>query len=422
MKKTSAYRTVITLTLAALVVLLVVQVYWFTQAYAIQEKQFDHTATLALRGVADKLLQLQHDTRRRIAPVQQTASNTFYVVLGRPVNYRQLDSLLRCEFRAHNIHAPFELAVFDIRQQALLFGSFYEHGVLTAGHPSCLKRENAAVAANFAITFPGRQADIVGAMGAWIFTAATCVVILIIFAFLLLDLSKQKKLAEVKSEFINNMTHELQTPVANIAMASEVLAKAGTAADTAKVVRYAGIIHQENQRLRFHIEQVLQTARLDRGEVAMHKKQVDLHALIQDVVQTFEVRVHQRQGHIQKDLQAAQASVQADPDHIAQVLFNLLDNADKYSQQQPQITISTRDYEKGVLVSVADRGIGIRQEVQKFIFDKFYRAPMGNRHDVKGFGLGLAYVQHIMAAHHGTVQVNSEENKGSRFDLFFQTA
>jgi two-component system phosphate regulon sensor histidine kinase PhoR len=134
------------------------------------------------------------------------------------------------------------------------------------------------------------------------------------------------------------------------------------------------------------------------------------------------MRLQHRQGHLQTMLDAHNPLVHADEDHIAQVLYNLLDNADKYSHHSPDITISTRDHDKGVLVSIADRGVGIRQEEQRFIFDQFYRAPMGNRHDVKGFGLGLAYVRHIMTAHAGTVLVTSAENEGSRFDLFFHTS
>jgi len=421
MKKNSVYRTVIVMTLAALIVLLAVQVYWFMKAYAIQERQFDHTASLALRNVADKLLKLRQERRQRIQTIKQTASNTFFVNYAAPLLYKQLDSLVRNEFDAHRIYAPFELTVFDHKEDVLLYGNFYTKGALTPEDATCLKRERVGASVDFAVTFPGKKADIVGAMSAWIFTAIICIVILIVFAILLIDLSRQKKLAEIKADFINNMTHELQTPVANIAMASEVLKKVSASADKARVIQYAGIIHQENERLRFHIEQVLQTAQLDRGEVEMRKQRIDLNELIEEVTRIFEVRFESRQGRIQKNLKASHTFVDADPAHIAQVFYNLLDNADKYSHDNPEITISTRDHEHGILVSIADRGIGIRQEVQKFIFDKFYRAPAGNRHDVKGFGLGLAYVQRIMTAHAGTVNVSSEENKGSRFDLYFQT-
>jgi two-component system, OmpR family, phosphate regulon sensor histidine kinase PhoR len=447
MKKASVYRTVIILTLAALVGLLGLQVYWFANAYAIQEKQFDRTVSLALRQVADRLLALQGDFRQRIAPVRQGASNTFYVTLGKPASYRVLDSLLRNTFLTHDVHAPFELAIYSVQHDETIIagdsnrthapfdrtvsrlkknepiiGNYYQRGALTPEDAACMGRDELFAAIDFSITFPRKQADIVGGMSIWIFTAVTCVAILIVFGFLLIQLSRQKKLAEVKADFINNMTHELQTPVANIAMASEVLTQASATGNAAKVMQYAGIIHKENQRLRFHIEQVLHTAQLDRGEVTVHKKRIDIHALIQEVTRTFEVRVQQRAGSLQKDLQASPAWVQADPDHIAQVLYNLLDNADKYSQRQPEIIVSTRNHEAGIVVSVADRGIGIRYEEQKLIFDKFYRAPTGNRHDVKGFGLGLAYVQHIMNAHAGHVRVSSEEHQGSRFDLIFQIA
>ena len=422
MKKASVYRIVIVTTLAALVLLLVLQAYWFARTYTTQEQQFDHTVNLALRGVADELLRQRGDVWTRIPPIRQTASNSFFVPFNAPVDYLQLNSLLIKEFVARDIPGPFELVLVDHQQQTVVLGNLFRPRFLSPDNAACIHREPVSVAVDFSVTFPDKPADIVGAMSAWVFTAATCIAILIVFAFLLIDLSRQKKLAEVKADFINNMTHELQTPVANIAIASEVLRKAGASADMSKVIQYAGIIHQENQRLRLHIEQVLQTARLNRGEIAMNKRPVDLNTLIDDVTRTFEVRLQQRAGRLHKQLKAGNPWVHADPDHIAHVLFNLLDNADKYSHRPPEITISTCDHERGVLVSIADCGVGIRQEEQKFIFDQFYRAPTGDRHDVKGFGLGLAYVRHIMMAHAGTVHVTSAENAGSRFDLFFQTA
>jgi len=230
---------------------------------------------------------------------------------------------------------------------------------------------------------------------------------------------KQKRLSQVKNDFINNMTHELQTPIANIGMASEVL-RAVTPTDRKKAMRYADIIHEENQRLKFHVEQVLQTAQLAAGKVNLDKREVNVHDLINTVLATFELRLQSRHGKIVKQLQASQVSVTGDPVHLSNVLYNLLDNADKYSPVNPEITISTQNDERGIVISVADKGMGISRDIQKYIFDRFYRAPSGNRHDIKGFGLGLTYVQNIMQAHNGSVTVSSEENKGSRFDLVFQ--
>jgi two-component system phosphate regulon sensor histidine kinase PhoR len=185
-------------------------------------------------------------------------------------------------------------------------------------------------------------------------------------------------------------------------------------------MRYADIIHEENQRLKFHVEQVLQTAQMERGEVNLNKKEIDINQLINSVISNFELRLQSRQGKVIKHLLASPARLTGDPFHLTNLFYNLLDNADKYSPLNPEITITTRNHEAGIQISIADKGIGIKHDVQKFIFDKFYRAATGNQHDIKGFGLGLTYVQQIVKAHNGIVTVSSEENQGSRFDLYFQ--
>lgn len=416
--KGKVYRILIVTTLAALAGLLAMQVYWFIHAYRIQEEQFDRRVNLALRNVADQLLVLQNDSAARIEPVYQTASNIYFVALNRTITYRALDSLLRAEFKKHEVFASFQLAVYEHRSNTLLFGNFYTQGALTDGEATCRRREPATARVDFSITFPKKHADIVGAMKFWIVMAGIFLFVLAVFGYMVIDLSRQKKLADIKADFINNMTHELQTPIANIGMASEVL-RAVTPTDRRKAMRYADIIHEENQRLKFHVEQVLQTAQLANGKVNLDKKEVNIHELISNVLATFELRLQSRHGKIVKQLEASKVSITGDPIHLANVLYNLLDNADKYSPLNPEITVATQNDERGIVISVADKGMGISRDVQKYIFDRFYRAPSGNRHDIKGFGLGLTYVQSIMQAHNGRVMVSSEENKGSRFDLVF---
>jgi two-component system phosphate regulon sensor histidine kinase PhoR len=406
-------------TLTALAGLLAMQVYWFVHAYRIQEDEFDKRVNLALRNVADRLLLLQNDSVARISPVQQTASNIYFVELNRTLSYDILDSLLRSAFIKHEVYASFELAVYEHKSNALLFGNFYRQGALSNTKVTCLGREPVTARMDFFITFPDKHTDIVGAMKFWIILCGIFLFILAVFVYMVMDLSRQKKLAEIKADFINNMTHELQTPIANIGMASEVL-RTITPTDRKKAMRYADIIHEENKRLKFHVEQVLQTAQLAEGKVNLDKKEINIHELINTVLATFELRLQSRQGKIVKRFEASPASVTGDPVHLANVLYNLLDNAEKYSPVTPEITITTQNHECGVVLSVSDKGMGIKRDIQKYIFDRFFRAPTGNRHDIKGFGLGLTYVQSIMHAHNGRITVSSEENKGSRFDLVFQ--
>jgi two-component system, OmpR family, phosphate regulon sensor histidine kinase PhoR len=419
--KSKYYRILIRTALVALTGLLAVQIYWFVKAYDIQEKQFDQNVVLALRNVTDQLLKSNGEPTSQLPAPRQTASNAYFVEAKTELPYVKLDSLIRITFERHNIYSAFNLAVYDHTSYSLLFGNYYDKGIRTEKDPTCLDREQMAALMDFSISFPEKRTDIVGAMNVWIFTAFTFLLVLVVFGFLLIDLSRQKKLAEVKADFLNNMTHELQTPIANIALASEVLRKGPSSMGADKVSRYIDIIHDENQRLKFHTEQVLQLARMERGEIPMNKKPVDVNELITEVVEKFRIRLQHRSGQIVKDLQASKPALKADPFHLANIFYNLLDNADKYSPESPDITITTQNKDHGILITIADKGMGIKREAQKFIFDKFYRASSGNQHDVKGFGLGLTYVQEIVKAHGGEVTVSSEENCGSQFDLFFQT-
>lgn len=421
MNKRKVYRSIIIVALIALTGLLVIQVYWFANAYSLQEKQFSEKVNLALRSLTDQLLRMENDSISRIVTIDQTATNSYHVDFNRNLSYPVLDSLVKKIFLKHGLLFPFELTVYEDVTNKVTFGNFYEDGIMSAGKATCLSRiPPEKVAMDLVVAFPDKKTDIVGGMGIWIFSAFTFLLILILFGIMIIDLSKQKKLAEAKADFINNMTHELQTPISNISIASEVLRKAAGTISEQKASHYAEIIYSENQRLKLHLEQVLQTAMLEKGEIQLKKSEVNLNSVLEEVVQNFQMRIHSRKGQIESRLNAIRPFVFGDVFHLTNIFYSLLDNADKYSPECPHITITTFNTNNGILVAIADQGIGIKKDVQRFIFDKFYRAPAGNVHDVKGFGLGLTYVNEIVKAHEGTVNVSSEWDKGSQFELYFQ--
>lgn len=422
MKKGRSYRTIIVTALLALLGLLVVQINWFVNAYKLQSDQFDENVTIALRKTTDELLKTEGDTTSRINPIIHNTSNSYYVDVNRHIEYSTLDSLIRRTFTEHNVLSPFELSVYENLSNTITFGNYYKDGAASSAEATCLSRTlPEKTTMDFVITFPDKSFTVVGSLGVWIFSAFTFLLILALFGFMIIDLSKQKKLAEVKADFINNMTHELQTPISNISIASEVLKRKGSPAFSEdKAAHYADIIYQESQRLKFQVEQVLQTAMMEKGEIEWQKSEVNLNSIIEEVVEVFQVRIQNRKGQIRSRLDALQPLVFGDRFHLANILYSLLDNADKYSLTAPEITVSTRNTDRGILVEVADKGIGISKDVQQLIFDKFYRAVTGDIHDVKGFGLGLTYVREVVKAHQGKVSVSSEENHGSVFELYFQ--
>lgn len=222
----------------------------------------------------------------------------------------------------------------------------------------------------------------------------------------------------MKTDFINNMTHEFKTPIATISLAADSIASPKVITDEGKINRFVGIIRQENKRMLQQVEKVLQMALIDKKDFQLKISEVDMHELIRQAVDHLSLQVQQREGNIDVRLEADTAIIEGDHTHLSNVIHNLLDNANKYSSGSPEIMISTVNSNEGILVHVEDKGIGMTKEDQKHIFDKFYRVHTGNLHDVKGFGLGLSYVKAITSAHQGYIDVKSEPGKGSKFSIY----
>lgn len=244
-------------------------------------------------------------------------------------------------------------------------------------------------------------------------------IILFCFYYTIQVIFRQKKLSEMKNDFINNMTHEFKTPIATISLAADSIGSPMIMNHPDKIKRFVDIIRQENRRMNSQVERVLQMAMIDKKDFQLSLDELNLHEVIQQAVDNFSLQIEKRDGVLHTDLQAKRPVIEGDATHIASIIHNLLDNANKYSPEQPDITISTRDVPMGIEITIADKGIGISKEARKHIFDKFYRVHTGNIHDVKGFGLGLSYVKAIMTAHKGLVDVKSEPGKGSSFVLTF---
>ena len=242
-------------------------------------------------------------------------------------------------------------------------------------------------------------------------------VLLITFISVMFNIFRQKKLTEIKNDFINNMTHEFKTPISTISLAAQMLNDPAVGKSPAMFKHISGIINDETKRLRFLVEKVLQMSMFDRQKTMLKKKETDMNELIAGVINTFNLKVEQYGGKIESELKADNAVVNVDEMHITNVIFNLMDNAVKYKKPDCPIMLDVKTWnEQGKLyISVQDNGVGMKKEDLKKIFDKFYRVHTGNLHNVKGFGLGLAYVKKIIQDHKGTIKVESELNVGTKF-------
>jgi two-component system phosphate regulon sensor histidine kinase PhoR len=271
-----------------------------------------------------------------------------------------------------------------------------------------------------ALYFPNRTSLVLGSVWkALVLSVVFTGIILFCFWYTIQVIFRQKKLSEMKNDFINNMTHEFKTPIATISLAADSIASPMIMSHPDKIKRFIDIIRQENRRMNSQVERVLQMALIDKKDFQLSLGDLNMHELVQQAVDNFSLQVEKREGTLSTDLQATQPVIQGDSTHIASIIHNLLDNANKYSPEKPEITIRTRNVPMGIEVTVEDKGIGISKETRKHIFDKFYRAHTGNIHDVKGFGLGLSYVKAIMTGHKGLIDVRSEPGKGSAFTLTF---
>ena len=243
-------------------------------------------------------------------------------------------------------------------------------------------------------------------------------VIIVCFAYAILVILRQKKLSEIKNDFINNMTHEFKTPIATVSLATEALQDSDLKKNQGIVDRYIQVIRDENKRLGMQVEKVLQIASLDKKDFRLKFESVDVHDVIDKALANINLTVQKRGGNITSQLLATNSTIEADPVHLTNIIYNLLDNANKYSPEAPEIHLRTENISTGVIIKISDQGIGMSKEATQKIFDKFFRVSTGNLHDVKGFGLGLSYVKNIIDMHQGTITVKSEIGKGSTFKVY----
>jgi two-component system phosphate regulon sensor histidine kinase PhoR len=342
------------------------------------------------------------------------------IPLAERIDTANLDSFIHLYLPTHDADYKFEYGIIQTQDNGVEYAS--------AGADK-KKLQKSSLSVNLfsdkyfskpykiAVYYPNKAGAVLGALWGMLLTSAAIIVLLIYaFWYFVRMMLRQKKLSEMKTDFINNMTHEFKTPVTNISLALETIGEAAHQLNGLRPI--LNIIGEENNRLRENVERILQIAAVDKENLHLKLETVDLHSLIQKVVRSFDMQLESNCGKVKCSLQATYANVVGDETHIINILYNLLDNAIKYSSGCPEVFISTQSSKIGVLLSIEDRGIGMNTATQKRIFDKFYRAQTGNVHDVKGFGLGLSYVKSIVDAHRGSIDVKSEPGKGSRFDVF----
>lgn len=347
---------------------------------------------------------------------------------NRPVEERidskYLEALLMQEFKINGIDLAYEYVVksYNKGEEKTILSSVNYKNNRKSEHQTPLFTNDLGwqKPIYLKVYFPFGQRHFFQNAGFMVVPTILLVILIIgVFAYTIIIILRQKKLSIVKNDFINNMTHELKTPISTISLASQMLRDNTVSSTAGTIERISGVIYDESKRLSMQVEKVLQMAVFNEGRLKMKFKTFDIHEVITTVVQNFEIRVHSVNGEITLQKDATKCTIYGDQVHITNVLFNLLDNAVKYSNDTPTIEVCTEDKKDGIMISVKDNGIGIAKEHQKQIFERFFRVPTGNVHNVKGFGLGLHYVHKIIEAHNGTISVESAIGKGTKFMVYF---
>jgi two-component system, OmpR family, phosphate regulon sensor histidine kinase PhoR len=412
-------RIVFILAVLSTISIIVTQYLWVKKAYELAEKNFDQKVRYVLYTVGENLLRSNYKDYRSDLDIVERISPEYYIVkVNDHINYKSLKQLLVRDLQKANLVTVFEFGIYDCETEEMQKGERVNmmdtsDNRLTAKMFPKQKKENYY----FGVNFPQRDVILSGQLT--YIKAGTLAVfgLLSLLAYIVFIVFKQKRLQEIQKDFVNNMTHEFKTPLSTIQIASEVLKNPNIVNNPQRLLNYATIVGNETSHLTSQVERVLQMAQTEKGDVILKYTDFNLEDIYEELIGRYRPLVRSRGGDLifKTDLQTMPLS--ADILHFKNTLGNLIDNAIKYSNEDPEIIVETKSIDDNYSIAISDNGIGIAQEHLKNIFSKFYRVPTGNIHDVKGFGLGLSYVKLIMKRHKGDVYCNSEKNKGTTFTL-----
>ena len=368
-----------------------------------------------------------YQVMRKSDMVNSVINELLNVSKGRSIQDRisqnSLDSLIGLEVQNRGLDANYYYGVKDMSDPNgdLLFCNApeFQDEIITQGYSVRLFPTDAFGNRNqLYVYFPDKEEFILQKMwGALLGSIIFLVMVIACFVIAITTIFRQKRISDITNDFISNLTHELKTPIATVSLTTEALMDPDVRAMPQLAARYLQVIKEENERLGQQVEKVLQIARLDKGDFKLKIVEIDLHNVIEHAIKNIDIQISNRSGSLSVDLQAEDPVVMGDQVHLTNIIYNLLDNANKYSLDPPNISVHTQSDSKGVTVHISDQGQGISKEMLSKVFDKFFRVPMGNLHNVKGFGLGLSYVKTMVDAHQGNISVKSELNKGTTFSI-----
>jgi two-component system, OmpR family, phosphate regulon sensor histidine kinase PhoR len=394
----------------ALVLLLCIQVNWMMQSAKIKKDIFNEKANMVLSKTIEAIGKNDAMCREIETSLGSVQASGGAAILKRK-EMQAIDSLLNYYMRFYTIDMGYS---FVVVKPKLAMGS----NLASNMYGKRLAEISSESEVQLKLIIPDKRQFLLAEMGPlFIVSVVLILVIFILFWQTSLSLLKEKTIAEHTSEFLNNMTHEFKTPLTNINLAGKMMLRDIHLKQPEKVKHYSDIILEENEKLRLQVERVLSMSALEKGEIRLELSKIDLHQLITNTVKCMNLQIESKHGTIEVKCDAANAMVLGDYTHLTNTLYNLIDNSIKYTPHHPELRIQTSNRDQNIRIRIADNGMGIEKVYQDKIFDKFFRVPTGDVHDVKGFGLGLAYVKKIIELHKGNVYVQSEPQQGTLFTI-----
>ncbi len=394
-----------------------IQMQWIRNAVILKQDQYVRDVDNSLISVRDQTYQAFLARRKLVSAPSGLKDFALQTVFTSQIfSSEEMRKMVDLALKQNNIKQPFEYCVTDFLGNPVLSTQGFRSEYFPQSHNFRLTPPESLLSEVLHIYIHEPNNYIISQMG-WMVVASiifTCIIISA-FALTIRTMFRQKKLSEVKSDFINNMTHEFKTPLATISLAVDALNNERVICNEEKIRYYSGIIKDENKRMNKQVEKILQAARIERQDVKLHLQELDAHEIIRKVAENFSLQIEESNGELLLELHAERFLIHADEVHFNNIIFNLLDNAIKYAREKPRIQVETQTSGSMLIIRVEDNGIGMNKETQIRIFEKFYRAHTGNLHNVKGFGLGLTYVKTMVEAHNGRIRVESTLGKGSTF-------
>jgi two-component system, OmpR family, phosphate regulon sensor histidine kinase PhoR len=413
--------TIIVMTIA-LIGLMGVQIYWIRNAAAVKEAIFSRSINEAKERIVYKIEHLEKKKAEELYQFEGMLNFNRHLPYESFITEAELDSLISLELNIRGIDTRFEFGIYNPERDEFLMekNQNSRKDLIEKGYASRLFPSDIFTSPEYLLLyFPHEKQFLLTELwGMLLISIILIIAIVYSFTYTITTIFRQKKLSEMKNDFVNNMTHEFKTPISTISLACEALNDREILQSSDITASYIDIIEEENKRLAGMAEKILQTAVIEKGQLKMKKEKIDLHEVISDVIRNIRIQVEIKDGLIIKDFRAGTSIIEGDRVHLTNLVYNLLDNANKYTPRKPVIRVSTDNTTNGILLTIEDNGIGISKNEQKKIFDKLYRVPTGNIHEVRGFGLGLSYVKAIVREHNGKISLESEINKGSKFRIF----